>query len=55
MRLYCIYFYMSDCLSMTGTCPIKLIDVLTLRQSNFKDVIGSTAELAQCACLRLAP
>lgn len=55
MHLNCIYFYMSDCPSMTGTCPIKRIDVLTLRQSNFQDVIGSTAELAQCTCLRLAP
>ena len=29
-------FHMSDCPGMTGTCPIKLNDVLTLRQSNFE-------------------
>ena len=34
-------FHTSDCPGMTGTCPIKLNDVLTLRQSNFEMLSGA--------------
>ena len=61
--LGCEEYPVCICTAFIFTCQIvrawlvlvRLIDVLTLRQSNFQDVIGSTAELAQCACLRLAP